>query len=232
VELRYRARRLQGEVRNDFRAVDAPICRVRDACGTHGSQVFSIESPDERIDVTGVARVRSRHKPSLRRAVRTVLRHGSFGSFSSLDRDAGLSSHVLVRPGATTCNDRFRPRTGPFMVLFGYRRKLALDMYSGDSEVLRGRCPGPTGEQGGGAGLGHARISSKALFRRTIQVQLKARRAFAGGAYRGMRSARVNLVLQRTGTRVSVDPKHRRRTYLFAFSSGFSSGTTSARSAP
>jgi hypothetical protein len=228
VELHYRARRLQGEVRNDFRAIDAPICKLRDACGTHGSQVFSIESPNERVDVTGVARVRSRHKPSLRRALRTILRHGNFSSFTSLERDGGLTTHVLVRPGTATCNDRFRPRTGPLIVMFGHRRKLTLDMFSAESDVLRGRCPGPTEEQGGGGILARARVPSKALLRRTIGLQLKARRAFAGGAYRGKRSARVNLVLHRTGARVSIDPTFDREYYLFAFSSG----TTSARSAP
>jgi hypothetical protein len=226
VELHYRARRLQGEVRNDFRAVDAPICKLRDACGTHGSQLFSIESPNERVDVTGIARVRSRHRPSLRRALRTILRHGNLSSLTSLDREAGLTTHVLVRPDAAMCNDRFRPRSGPYILLFGNRRKLALDMFDGESGVLRGRCPGPTEEQGGDGRLAHARVSSKALFRRTIQLQLKARRTFAGGAYRGTRSARVDLVLHRTGSRVRVDPEFGRA--VFAFSSGISS----ARSAP
>jgi hypothetical protein len=209
VELRYDVKRIQGEVRNDFRAVDAPICRLRDACGTHGSQVWSLDEAARTLVFSGFARVRSRHRPSLKRALRKVVRDGFADGFLPIGRRAGLTSHAYLRPGAATCTDRFRPHQQP-------------------SRFLDGRCPGPTDSSAGD--IAHARVPRGRLLKRALTLELRRRRSFESGAYSGARTVRVNVRLRRTHARVRIDPR-------FGGGSGgrvfaFSEGVSTARSAP
>jgi hypothetical protein len=205
VELRYEVTRVQGEARNDFRAVTAPICRVRDACGTHGSEVYSLAEAGEKLVVFGSARTHSRRRPSLRRAFRKVARDGYLNGFAGIDRDAGLTAHAFVRPGGATCIDRFRPRQPPVLALFGEKGRLVVTLFQDSrSNILRGRCPGPTDRPN--PDIARLRVSPGRLLKRALSLQLHRRRSFRTGAYRGTRTARVNVRLRRTRARVRVDP--------------------------
>jgi hypothetical protein len=213
VDLRYRVTRLQGEARNDFRAVDAPICRVRDACGTHGSQVYSLDEADKTLDVFGVVRTHSRRRPSLRRAVRKIARDGYLNGFLGIDRRAGLTTHAFVRPGSATCTDRFRPRQSPLLALVGEEGRLALTLFhSSDATLLRGRCPGPSDTAG--IDIARLRLSPGRLLKHAFTAQLRRRRSYRTGAYRGTRSARVEVRLRRTRARVRISSRPGRERFL------------------
>ena len=229
VDLQFTARRLEGEVRTDFRAVDAPICHVRDACGTRGSEVYSLEAAGQRVDVVGSVRTRSRRRPSLHRALRMILRHGTFSSAVDLRRSTGISTHQFVRPGEPTCTDRFRP-SAPFIELFGLRRTEGVSMFGAPSGLLRGHCPGPSDDDTGSERLALARLAKGALARRTVAVDLAGRHKFVAGAYRGTRTVRVALRLRRKHARVAVDhiPGRHGRYIIFEFST-ISSGGRRAR---
>jgi hypothetical protein len=74
-----------------------------------------------------------------------------------------------------------------------------------DSALLRGRCPGPSDDETGADRLALAHTSRGALVRRALSVQLRSRRGFMAGAYRGTRTVRVALRLRRKRARVAVD---------------------------
>jgi hypothetical protein len=219
VELRYRATRLEGEVRSDFRAIDAPICKVRDACGTHGSEVYSLDAAGETVDVTGFATTSSRRRPSLRSALRKVIRHGFLDAFVQLDRKPGLSAQAFVRPDGATCTDHFQPRQPPGLALFGEEGRLALTMFSGGASILQGRCPGPEDPQPHGDEIARTRVPPGRLAKRVLALRLRKRHGFRSGAYSGTFTARMNLRLRRTRVRVMIDPKFGRegslREHLF-----------------
>jgi hypothetical protein len=196
VEMAFKVERAQGEVRSDFRALDAPICRLRDACGTHGSEVYSFAREGGSVEVFGTARTSARHAPSLRRAIRI----GDAG------RSSALSTNVLVRPGGARCTDRLRP--GETYFVLGGRKRLRAELISNDT-VLDGRCPGPTEEQSlHGSRLARGRFALSLLARRSPTLVLGARRDFRAGAFRGRHTAHVELRLRRTRARVSVASPH------------------------
>jgi hypothetical protein len=226
VDLRYRATQLEGELRNDFRAVDAPICRVRDACGTRGSEVYSLEAAGRMVHVIGTARVKSRRRPSLRKALRIVLRRGVFSALAPLGRSSGLTTHAFVRPDGRACTDRFRPRRAPFLLLFSDGERLALSMFAADSTLLRGRCPGPSEAQNGNGQIGRVLLSPSVVRRRVLAAHIRASHAFRGGAFRGTRSARFDVRLRRVHASVKIDPHFDGEEY-YVISNGIS-----AHSAP
>ena len=207
VELRFRATRVAGELRNDFRAVGAPICELRDACGTHGSELYSLDDTGRTVEVSGFAATRSRRRPSLKGALRKVLNDGFLGGGFDVRRASGLTTHAFVRPGAVTCTDRFAPREPPFLDLYGEQGRLALVLFTREASILRGRCPGPADAQSGGEEIARLRVSRSQLLKRAVLFQLRSRRDFRTGAYKGTRTARVNVRLRRTRARVLVDPK-------------------------
>lgn len=206
VELRYRVISVEGEFRNDFRAVTAPVCKLRDACGTRGSELYSINGGDRKMEVRGFLRTRSRKRPPLRRALRRILRHGFLNGDVPIDRSSGLTTHAFVRPGAATCTDHFRPRRPPFVVLTGGEGRLGLGAFGGDASILRGRCPGPVDPGAFGGALAASRVPRGRFLKRTFELRLRSRRDFRTGAYRGARTVRLDVRLRRTRARVTVDP--------------------------
>lgn len=219
VKLHYRLVHAQGEARRDFRAVSAPICRLRDACGSHGSEVYSLDDAGKRFDVYGAASVTSRRRPSLRHALRTVVRHGFVDGFLPVPRSAGLSSHAFEAPGGVACLDRFRPREQPSLALFGESGKLRLILFESEGSILRGRCPGPTDSQRG-SDLGRLRVSPGQLRKKAVTLRLRDRGSFRRGAYSGTTGVRLNVRLRRTGASVKVDPHGDRVLFKEATSAG------------
>lgn len=210
VRLRYRVTSLEGEVRDDFTAVSAPICRVRDACGAHGSEVFSLAEAGKTLEIAGFARTSSRKRPPLRRALHRVVSDGfAFGDVP-IDRASGLTTHAFVRRGGATCTDRFRPRRPPLLFVLGERGRVVLSLSSGGASVLRGRCPGVTETFAGGDELARTRVPVDRLLKRVLRLQLRAGRGFGGGAYSGTHKAHLDLRLRRTRAQVQVDPAGQR----------------------
>jgi hypothetical protein len=202
VELKYRIVRAQGEIRSDFRAIDAPICELRDACGTHGSDVYSLAQEGGSVDVFGATRAHSRHAPALRRAIRLIAHDRGLDGFGFGGRSSRLLTSVFVRPGGERCTDRLRPRHT--YVVLGARKRLRVEVF-GDPPSLRGRCPGPTEEQSlHGSRLASARYPLGRLARRSFELVLRADRGFKGGAFRGRQTAHVEFELRRTRATVRV----------------------------
>lgn len=210
VELRYKVVRMQGEVREDFRAVDAPICLVRDACGSHGSAVYSVDSAGRTLGVMGFARTDSARHPSLRHALRTIFRRGQIYAFVSTGHKEGLTSHAWVPAHGPSCIDRFRPRSPPFLGVIGNKHAVSMQLFENEYDVLRGRCPGPAPSLAGS--LARARVKRGQLLTHALTVRLRATRHLRSGAYRGTREGRVNVRLRRTRARVRVDGRRGSRT--------------------
>jgi hypothetical protein len=201
VSVEYRVERAQGEVRSDFRAIDAPICRVRDACGTHGSDVYSLAQEGGSVELFGSMRTGARHAPPLRRAIRMVARHGGLRGFGDVGRTSGLTTNVFVGPGRPRCT--FRRRSAPTYVVLGAQRRVTAELYANDT-VLDGRCPGPTQDEAirERVAVGHFGVGR--LARRSLELVMHADRGFTAGAFRGTHTAHVELRLRRARARARV----------------------------
>jgi hypothetical protein len=211
VDMRYEVARAAGEVAADFRAVDAPICSVLDACGASGRQTYTVASTRGVLEATGYAPAPKHGVPTLKAALRTVLRRGYLSGEGRLARGSGETNNVLFRGGGETCRDRLLP-AGPPLTVYAEGGVLSLILGTDDPDlasvpnVLRGRCPGPTQDQvlAGGAPLASRNLPARALGGRSIHATLAGAGRFAAGAYRGRRAARVELDLVRTSARVRV----------------------------
>jgi hypothetical protein len=145
------------------------------------------------VEVFGVTRARSRRAPSLRRAIRMVARHGGLEGDGEGGRGSGLTSDVLVRPGSPRCTDQFRP--GRTYLVLGVRRRGRAQLRA-DGAVLDGRCPGPAGDPE--SSLAIARFDPALLAHRAFTLVLRHDSGFEQGAYRGRRTAHVEIRLRRT----------------------------------
>lgn len=204
VSLEYDVTRVSGGVTADFRAVESPACQALDACGTSGRDRYSIDADGPKLRAFGFAPLGHRKAPPLREALRRVARHGFLFAGANLDDESGRAAAVLHRPGSDDCVDAFVPR-GPSLQLVAGRGKLGLtlgqqggELSGGGTNVLRGRCPGPTqGQILGAATLARTRLSPGLLAKRRFRAVLHGGGSFATGAYRGTRSARLVVRLRR-----------------------------------
>ncbi|TML83559.1 MAG: hypothetical protein E6G07_01225 [Actinobacteria bacterium] len=212
VDLRFRVRRGAGEVAADFRAVEAPVCQVLDACGATGREAYAIAGAGGVIDVSGFAAARGRRIPSLRAAIAAVARGGDVEGEGQIGPSSGITSILFQRPGSASCTDRFRP-PAPLLFMEGFGKRFTFDLTTPDSDVLtdslsdvfRGRCPGPSqADILGGAALASVRLETASLAHRKLRAVLSGSGRFSSGAYAGDRSGRVVLDLVRTRARVRV----------------------------
>jgi hypothetical protein len=201
VDLTFRIESAEGEVRSDFRAIDAPICARKDACGTHGSEVYSFTQGGGTVEVFGAMRTNAKHAPSLRRAIRRIARHAGLEGFAYGGHVSALTTDVLLGPGRPQCTDRRRSGR-PFLDLGGHRRLTA--RLSFDAPLLEGRCPGPTDEQSLGGRLATGHLGLGQLARRSPELALHANRSYKAGAFRGRHAAHVSIRLRRVRARVRV----------------------------
>jgi hypothetical protein len=207
VSVDYRVRRVAGAVTADFRSVAPPVCVQLDACGTSGRDRYGLSAAGEHLRVSGLAPLKGR-VPKPAAAVRAIARRGVFYGSTRLGSDRGTTTSTWTRPDDTYCSDAFTPGASS-LELTGSRLGPGLTLGEGvespTPNVLRGRCPGPTQEDIlGGSSLAGARLAKQSLGRRHIHRVLRASGAFAAGAYRGKRGARVTVDLVRVHRRVQV----------------------------
>jgi hypothetical protein len=212
-QVRYRVVRAQGLVAADFRAVEPPMCRMLDACGTSGGASYSVASSRGSFELFAVAPAHGRHVPKLRKALEMALRHGELFGFGEIRGDPGTTTSTLVRPGAPTCTAHEGPARPRLLFDRSSHRKLRIALGStagnaiggGELDLLDGRCPGPTQEEISRSGVAaSAGISLASLTRRALHAVLRGSGTFAAGAYRGTRNSRVELDLERTHASVQM----------------------------
>ena len=214
VDVRFRVRRSAGEVAADFRALNAPICQVLDACGTSGRAGYTLDGSSGSLDVYGWAPARGSHIPTLGAAIAAIARRGAVEADGQLGPGSGVTTSAFERPGSPTCTDRARP-PAPILFVEGERNGSRLDLATPDedtstdslSDVFRTRCPGPNQrrrEREAGAPLASARLATTSLSRPELRIALTRAGRFSSGAYAGSVGGRVELDLVRTRARVKV----------------------------
>lgn len=214
VDLSYAVKRLSAAIGVDFHATQEG-CEAIDACGAMGSERYEASVERGRLDVFAIAPWHRRGKPSLRRALQHIAKHGFiFGSSELPQRGRGETASTFALPGLPACSDRLDPGSTPPLFFDGRRGKLALalgfgaDESSGDAfdDVLVGRCPGPTQAQVfGAAPFARMRLPVSALTRKRLDLLLRAAGSFSRRGYAGTRRTRVDASLERTSAHVSVE---------------------------
>jgi len=212
VQLQYDLTTATGEASADFRAIQPPLCRVRDACGASGSERYAIASKHATLTMRGLAPTRSERIPRTRTAIRRVVRDGEFFGFTGLGRRAGETTGVFARDGQQECTDTRRHRGSPELIAFvshGSRLAFTIGESQGveapGPDFLRTRCPGPTQAQVlGSSPMAEGHLTGLALVGGHLRWELRGAGAFSSGAYRGTRRGSFVVTLVRTGVRVRV----------------------------
>jgi hypothetical protein len=211
VSISYKLKSAQGGASADFRAVDSPLCRMLDACGTSGHEGYSLTTHGGSLVVFGAARTRGRHAPKLRRAIATLLRHGYLYGFGEVGGKPGETTDVVTRPASATCTDRMRAsRPGLLVERRNHKLRMALgpaNFLSSDTGAvfLHARCPGPTqGDVLRGSDLARTKLSAASLTRRTLRTVMTSAHGFRTHGYQGTEAGRFELELERTHVSVKV----------------------------
>ena len=208
LDLRYRIREVSGALVTDFRGLPEPACTALGACGARGTSTYRLGALRGRIDLFAGARLRSRPRPPIGRALGAV-RRGSLPVYADTRVSQGRASVTeSVTSPAGTCSDSLFAEQ-PDIDVRSNARAVVLLLRSfelgspGDS--IRTRCQGPSQQDVlGRASLAHGSIPLAALGARQLQVRAGSTRSFSRSGYSGSRSEQLVMRLELVRARVYV----------------------------
>jgi hypothetical protein len=214
-EVDYRLVGVSGALGATFAGVEAPACEALGTCDTTGSLRDLLDATHQKLAFYGSRIIKHRvgEKTALSdlRAGRLSVSDNSFG-LNFRDRLTGTFHWA----DGSTCTNTVAGTAASFQSHVRTRADVfefdpASDDFFPGADLLRSRCPGPSGSQiGGGRALATGSVALENLGAASLRLALRASGSFSAPAYAGVRSGAIVLTLARSrisgGTHALIVP--------------------------